>query len=188
MTKQRRTRNSGTPQTARDAQDTLDLRRQSAARAGLVALGIGAGIGLLTSLLAVWTAAQPTPEASGSVSFANIAVLILLGLLIGAGAGAVLAIPLSLSTLVLRPQMLASPGRARLVAACQGAVGVGALLLLLRFWLFSTEFIDGSLLWLVAIPAVLAVAASAAAGPWIANRPINRPPPERPRSGASPRR
>lgn len=152
-----------------------------------MALGIGAGTGVLISLLAVWTAAQPSSEADGSLRVSGVAVLVLLGLVLGIAAGAVLALPASLSTLVLRPKMLPSPGRARLVAGLQGAVGASALILTVRFWLLSSEFIDGSLLWFLVVPAAVAVVASAAAGPWIANQPLRRPRPGTPRSGASPR-
>lgn len=189
MNSRRPPRTSPSPRSNRDI-DSLDLRRHSAARAGLVALAIGAGTGVLNSLLAVWTAAQPSPEAGGSISFPSVVVLLLLGLLIGIAAGAVLAIPASLATLVLRPQMTGSRRQAQVVAGVLGAVGATTLALAVRFWLLSSEFVDGSLVWFLLVPAVVTIGASAWAGPWIANSRIGRGPtgPGRPRSGASPRR
>lgn len=172
---------------APQALDNLDLRRHSAARAGLVALGIGAGTGVLTALLIVLSAAGPSPETPGSLRVSNVAVILLLGLLIGIAAGAVLAIPASLATLVLRPTMIVSRGRARLVAGVLGAAGALTLALAVRFWLLSSEFVDRSLLWYLLIPAVVTVAASALAGPWVANRQVSRRRPGTPRSDASPR-
>lgn len=171
---------------APQALDNLDLRRHSAARAGLVALGIGAGTSVLTALLIVLSAG-PSPETPGSLRVSNVAVILLLGLLIGIAAGAVLAIPASLATLVLRPTMIVSRGRARLVAGVLGAAGALTLALAVRFWLLSSEFVDRSLLWYLLIPAVVTVAASALAGPWVANRQVSRRRPGTPRSDVSPR-
>lgn len=168
--------------------DTVELRRQSAARAGLVALGVGAGTGLLTALLLVVASAGGSPLGDpGTWRFASIAVVFLLGLVGGIAAGAVLAVPASLATLLLRPQMVRSPRRARVVAGLLGAVGAAALVIVIRFWWLSSEFLDASLVWNLVIPAGCAVAASAWAGPWIANRPVSGPRPGRSRFGASPR-